>query len=503
MYIKNKKIEWEFVIDRAYVPLSYSFNLFINNRKYIRKYLNIAEKGVTGQIFYENNVYWVKGLRTEVAEKQIEYHKVEGNKYLWKMAEMCEERGKKLLHDLNDRISQEKIDNLSGEELEKLFCWAVEEIRDFSIFITIPWVMESYLDLLIGNIVKKVFPDTAEEVLAELLLPIKTNTSSEETPAIWELAVQINKDKYLKGIFQEHNIEDALLKNNPEFLYKIDDFIKKYSWVNIRWFKGEPATRKSVIERLTSVILENPEEKILNYQKNKGRIVGFVDDFADKYFLSVEEKDTIFLIKEYVYIRTYRTDTLGQVFYSLFPILERAGELLSLRMEEMMYHTEEEVRQKLLGLNVHVDVESRRKIWAILVLDNMYEIYSGERDVEKLKEEHGVSKRIMSVSEVKGNSVFKGKARGRVKIVLDPYDVPKVEKGDVLVAVMTFPSYIVAMERAVAFVTDEGGILCHASIISRELKKPCIIATKIATSVFKDGDMVEVDADTGFVRKIE
>ena len=58
------------------------------------------------------------------------------------------------------------------------------------------------------------------------------------------------------------------------------------------------------------------------------------------------------------------------------------------------------------------------------------------------------------------------------------------------------------MEKASAFITDEGGILCHASIISREMKKPCIIGTKIVTKVLKDGDLVEVDANRGVVRVI-
>ena len=57
-----------------------------------------------------------------------------------------------------------------------------------------------------------------------------------------------------------------------------------------------------------------------------------------------------------------------------------------------------------------------------------------------------------------------------------------------------------AMEKAAAFVTDEGGITCHAAIVAREMKKPCIIGTKIATKVLKDGDLVEVDAEKGIVR---
>lgn len=67
---------------------------------------------------------------------------------------------------------------------------------------------------------------------------------------------------------------------------------------------------------------------------------------------------------------------------------------------------------------------------------------------------------------------------------------------------MTFPNFIPAMEKASAFVTDEGGILCHAAIVSREMRKPCIIGTKIATKIFKDGDLVEVDANKGTVKKL-
>ena len=69
-----------------------------------------------------------------------------------------------------------------------------------------------------------------------------------------------------------------------------------------------------------------------------------------------------------------------------------------------------------------------------------------------------------------------------------------------MVATMTFPNFIPAMEKAAAFVTDEGGILCHAAIVAREMKKPCIIGTKIATQVLHDGQLVEVDAKRGIVK---
>jgi len=101
-----------------------------------------------------------------------------------------------------------------------------------------------------------------------------------------------------------------------------------------------------------------------------------------------------------------------------------------------------------------------------------------------------------------GVSAYKGYAQGVVKVVLTPQDINKLKTGDILITNMTVPAYLSAMRRAAAFVTDEGGITCHAAILSRELKKPCVIGTKIATKIFKDGDMVEVDANKGIVRKL-
>ncbi len=105
--------------------------------------------------------------------------------------------------------------------------------------------------------------------------------------------------------------------------------------------------------------------------------------------------------------------------------------------------------------------------------------------------------------EVKGQTAQKGVVRGVVRILKNKYQLSQVQEGDVIVSPMTTPDFLPAMQRAAAFVTDEGGIMCHAAIVAREMKKPCVIGTKIATKVFKDGDLVEVDADNGMVRLVQ
>ncbi|MFA4954024.1 MAG: PEP-utilizing enzyme [Patescibacteria group bacterium] len=105
-----------------------------------------------------------------------------------------------------------------------------------------------------------------------------------------------------------------------------------------------------------------------------------------------------------------------------------------------------------------------------------------------------------AVNELRGQVASVGKVKGLAKLVFTKSDLHKVDEGDILVSPMTRPDFLSAMILSAAFITDEGGITCHAAIVSREMKKPCIIGTKIATKVLKDGDEVEVDADNGIVR---
>ncbi len=100
---------------------------------------------------------------------------------------------------------------------------------------------------------------------------------------------------------------------------------------------------------------------------------------------------------------------------------------------------------------------------------------------------------------IKGQIACKGKVTGTVRVIYDPHDDKGFQEGDILVTSMTRPEFVPIMKKAGAVVTNEGGITCHAAIVSRELNIPCIIGTKVATQVLKDGMMVEVDAEKGVV----
>ncbi|MGE6758284.1 phosphoenolpyruvate synthase [Corallococcus interemptor] len=102
---------------------------------------------------------------------------------------------------------------------------------------------------------------------------------------------------------------------------------------------------------------------------------------------------------------------------------------------------------------------------------------------------------------VSGLGASPGVASGRVRVLRDAKEGSKLEAGEILVAPMTSPDWVPSLRRAAAVVTDSGGMTCHAAIVSRELRKPCVVGTRKATKVLRDGEDVTVNGATGTVRE--
>lgn len=162
------------------------------------------------------------------------------------------------------------------------------------------------------------------------------------------------------------------------------------------------------------------------------------------------------------------------------------------------YLTFDEIRAMLLGKKINKKKIEKRKEYFLLSSDG----FSRESIDEFIARKGWSLKKYdaAEVREIKGSIACAGSARGKVKVVLSSADFEKVQAGDVIVSSMTTPDYLPVLKKAVAIITDEGGITCHAAIVSREMKKPCIIGTKIATKVLHDGDVIEVDANKGTVK---
>lgn len=119
----------------------------------------------------------------------------------------------------------------------------------------------------------------------------------------------------------------------------------------------------------------------------------------------------------------------------------------------------------------------------------------------KRLEDESMVKRMKPI--LKGLAASPGVAAGPVKLIKDSSEIDKVKDGEVLVTSMTNPDMVPAMKRAIAIITDEGGVTSHAAIVSRELGIPCVVGTKNVTKTLKTGDTVTVDGKRGMIYKGE
>jgi len=145
-------------------------------------------------------------------------------------------------------------------------------------------------------------------------------------------------------------------------------------------------------------------------------------------------------------------------------------------------------------------LQKRYTSGALLFQNGKYEFIT-DKKVTLL--EKSIEEKFVSQVAIKGTSAYPGKAKGTVKIIMNAREKNDFKKGDVLVTGMTRPEYVYLIKESSAFVTDAGGMLSHAAITARELKKPCIVGTQIATKTLKNGDLVEVDADKGIIKIVK
>jgi phosphohistidine swiveling domain-containing protein len=224
--------------------------------------------------------------------------------------------------------------------------------------------------------------------------------------------------------------------------------------------------------------------------------------FNKKKKVSDEFQFVLNVAKCVAYVRQAGSEYSSIFSYKLLPYLNSIAEKLGVSYREMLYLTPDEIISFLKDGTSPMTVIQKRSGYNWLIFgDKKEELHiSDQRKLLKNLESRMVPQVEAGTKIFTGQIGNKGRARGIVRIVIAIDDFHKMRDGDILVTTMTTPDFVVLMQKASGIVTDTGGLLSHASIVSRELNKPCIIGTKIATQVLHDGDLVEVDAERGIVK---
>ncbi len=203
-----------------------------------------------------------------------------------------------------------------------------------------------------------------------------------------------------------------------------------------------------------------------------------------------------------VRMRDERKELFFRLTTMVSNLAEEIFERLNLSKEDRVFAFYNDFSTGIYNTEIYRNLIERRKKGFVAYYDNdgvqiFYNDYSELKNLLYSIKDNTIR------GELKGSIASRGFAKGKVKVILSNEDFHKFEDGDILVTSMTRPEFVPILGKAAAIVTDEGGITCHAAIISREMKIPCVTGTERATRVLKEGDWVEVDANEGIIRILE
>ncbi|PIN73782.1 hypothetical protein COV20_04630 [Candidatus Woesearchaeota archaeon CG10_big_fil_rev_8_21_14_0_10_45_16] len=373
------------------------------------------------------------------------------------------------LSDFQEKLRESDLQKMDESEFKKTFDEFFRLTIDFWVD-TIPPELGNY---------------GSEDVLREELMLIK---EKEELSSVMEI---LSTPEELSFYLEE---EVALSETDD-----IKDHQQKYFWLQNSYAGTKILDKNYFAERkkdLPNDLRKKTEEKLEKVKSEKMRI-------AKKHNLSARTLEIAQAISDNIEWQDQRKKHIFINLHYKHILLEEVARRYSYPIKGLLNCGFDEVEKILEGEDLHGRLKERRDGFGLDFFQEARIIPSAE--AAKCWEEYTYEKIIEEVDHFSGVVASKGQgvARGKAKIILDPFQAGSFRKGDILIAPMTSPEYVFLMEKAAAIITDTGGLTCHAAIVAREFGIPCIVGTKIATQVLKDGDLIEVNTEKGTVKKLQ
>jgi len=362
------------------------------------------------------------------------------------------------------------------------------------------------------------------------------NLIAKATDKVWQLnathiftAYPITKDFFIKRKdilkIKEYRIHEIWLKAIEPTCYSFDkkrllyiaNLLKRevpwdqvinkcqYFYANYFGVVGLNEVENNLIEEFGNINSKIKAKKIIaeETRRHKKIIKKYKDWFKD---LNGQEKKFVKYIQYLIEYRDNRKMEFNKGFVVMWRAAEEISERVGIRKSIIPFIKVDEFLKGQEYLKENINNFQKRLNGACLFIDHNGEYKIEYVDYSKIEKTiNNIYTRYKKITItknniIKGNIGSFGKTVGVIRKIIQFDKKAKFNKGEILVTGMTRPEFILFMKKASAIITDEGGITCHAAIISRELGIPCVIGTKIATQVLKDGDLVEVDADKGVVK---
>lgn len=232
--------------------------------------------------------------------------------------------------------------------------------------------------------------------------------------------------------------------------------------------------------------------------------------YTDKAYQDAADKVDV---KRYEYLKNTGREFLNHIFFEpdgyVAQMFEKLSRQFDVSLEDLGGYSLHELIELFEGKQILTVDLKQRSTYITCAQHGEVEIITGE-SAKKLITDFWKQKET-AADTVKGSVANKGHAEGRARVIKYEFgdfqgmkkQIGLMQKGEILIAETTSPEYMIACKLAAAIITDQGGLMTHAAIVSRELGIPCIVATENATDLIQTGDLIHVDAHTGVVTILE
>lgn len=382
-------------------------------------------------------------------------------------------------------------------------------LKKFTVLFKIKFELYS-LPKLLGDSLQNLLPKFTRAIpkddLQNLITPAISGDFAKERIALLSLAKNII-GAGLKDLFNKSNEEiiEQLGRFYPSLYYQVETYVREYNWVPVN-HHVQPLSLDTALSLIRKTLADPTADRELKELLDKPKkILKIQKNLFKKYNFSDLELRVINFLKDLNAINESRKSAMSRALLWSYPMFQAIADKVEIDVVSLRQLNSREILEVLekgaVGRSRQREINKRLDFYYCLLGGGQVSQSGGEKARQFIKKLLAIENN--AVKEFKGVIAHKGKAIGRVRLIRMEYQVQNLTESEILVTSMTDPDMVPAMKKAAAIVTDEGGITCHAAIVARELKKPCIIGTKIATQVLKDGDLVEVDANNGVVRKIK
>ena len=328
------------------------------------------------------------------------------------------------------------------------------------------------------------------------------------------LTLHNNTTFYIPEKVFNDNLREGVefISDDKKFNSYLDDYENYMSDLQAG-FSSEIKNKKSIDLDSLNTFLHLMADVWQYFYKTEFYYLDKACEFAEENEKIRKNLDILYKLKERAKVETLNKSFWGSGSYFSI-MLDTLSKQFEVPKKELENYGIDEIRDLYDGKRVNEETLKQRTVARIICIidDRTSYLFGAEAEKEIMDFRKRTGDIIpYGAKSLQGTVTNKGTVTGKVKVIVStPESIDdiegefnKMEKGDILVTETSTPELMPACVKAGAILADQGGLLSHAAVVSRELGIPSIVALKYATKIFQDGDIVEVDANEGIVKKIQ